>query len=141
MVVPPLYFDHDVSGYTERLLRHSGYDVVTASEAGLANAGDGLQLATAANAHRVLVSHNAKEYRLLHDAWLLWTDLWGIVTSHAGILIIPQPPKWPHARAAAEITAFFDSSPAIENELYEWRSEDRQWERRIRRLSAPKQNL
>lgn len=126
----PLYLDNDVSGDVARLLRQAGHSLLTASDVGLANVGDHEQLITATKMRRVLVSHNAKDYRLLHDAWRRWTEVWRITRPHAGILIIPQPPTWSSPRAAHEIADFFSLELVIENELYEWRRGTRRWERR-----------
>jgi len=140
VAVPPLYFDHDVSAIISRSLRRSSYDVVTASEIGLTRAGDHEQVTAAAELNRVLISYNAKDFRLLHDAWRRWSDLWGVGRSHAGILIILQSPAWSAARAVREIIQFFEFEVTIENELYEWWRDSRQWERRVQRNTVPKQS-
>lgn len=64
--------------------------MVTAHELGLDAAPDGQQLLAAQSAQRILVSHNRKDFRLLHDAWYRWAEAWGVQPDHAGSLIVPH---------------------------------------------------
>jgi hypothetical protein len=85
------YLDHDVSfqvaGALRRLPAHS---VITTRDMGMESAKDPDQLLLAAERRWVLVSHNRKDFRLLHRAWHLWTTHWRVPATHAGILIIPH---------------------------------------------------
>jgi len=84
------HLDHDVSRYIAPPLRFSGHSVVTAHELGLDSAPDGQQLLSARAAQRILVSHNRKDFQLLHDTWYRWAEAWGVHRDHEGILILPQ---------------------------------------------------
>ena len=60
------YIDHDVSRYVATLLRQSRHDACAAFDVGLASVHDGIQLMTAARQRRILVTHNWKDFLLLH---------------------------------------------------------------------------
>ncbi len=114
-----LYTDHNVALQIAVLLRAAGHDVVTARERNLERAGDDEQLLAAAEVGRLLITHNAKDFILLHDAWRRWSKAWNLAAHHAGILVIPQLPP---ARAAQEIDDFLRSRPRLQDELYLWRA-------------------
>ncbi len=116
-----LHLDNDVALGYQALLRAHGHDVTTAAEAGLESAGDEQQLLSAAQARRILVTHNRKDFRLLHRAWNRWAAAWGVTAEHAGILIIPQVKPAQRPAMAQELSAFVSSGRALVNELYEWR--------------------
>jgi predicted nuclease of predicted toxin-antitoxin system len=63
-----LYFDHNVARRLAQVIRARGYDVVEARALGLARAPDGEQLLEATRQRRVLVTHDAEDFALLHDA-------------------------------------------------------------------------
>lgn len=114
-----LYLDHNISKRLADLLRDAAYRVVTTPEVGMDDAGDERQLLLAAARGWVFITHNIKDYYLVHDAWLLWSDAWGVSPVHAGILIIPDAPAGlPMLR---EIDAFLAQGLPLRNELYEWK--------------------
>ncbi|MGH2354417.1 MAG: DUF5615 family PIN-like protein, partial [Chloroflexota bacterium] len=84
------HIDHDVTNHVTQSLHNYGHHAWTARDLGLEKAHDGVQLMAAAQQQRVLVSHNWKDFRLLHRTWLHWTEVWQIPLQHAGILIVPQ---------------------------------------------------
>jgi predicted nuclease of predicted toxin-antitoxin system len=127
--VADLYFDHNVAVETALLLRNAGHTALSARDRSLERAGDQVHLLTAAESGSVLVTHNAKDFVLLHDAWLLWSRSWNVTEAHPGILVIPQPPVWSPNRAAQELAQFFQTIISLRNELYSWQS-SRQWVRR-----------
>ncbi len=113
-------------------LRFHGHDVVTANDAGLLDAADDIHLLAAADADRILVTHNGKDFRLLHHAWVRWAHAWGVSRAHAGILIIPQPPFWRFRMAVGAIVVFIDHEVAgasLANELYEYLRGEQHWQR------------
>lgn len=84
------YLDHDVALNVTGQLRALGHHVVTSREQGQEEAGDFLQLLTAAQNNWVLVSHNRKDFQLLHRAWVTWSRAWSVQAVHAGVLILPH---------------------------------------------------
>jgi hypothetical protein len=119
------YTDHDVSSHTAAALRRHGHDVITTRELHGERAPDYRQLLTASEQDRILVTHDERDYALLHGAWLLWSSVWQVVAQHSGVLIIPQwvPPftEWEAEGAATQLTAFVQAHLSLANELYLWR--------------------
>jgi len=80
-----LYFDEDSSQHRLMIaLRSHSIDLLTSFDAGMNARDDGSQLIFATAQGRVLVSANARDFTLLHSAWMEQGRL------HLGILIIPQ---------------------------------------------------
>lgn len=90
---------------------------------------DDEQLLFAAQQRRVLITHNIKDFQMLHDAWKRWSSAWEVDQPHSGLLIIPQPPTWEADRAAQELHAFFQTFPVLANESYQYYAVTG-WERR-----------
>ncbi len=65
------FLDHNVSLRVAELLRRRGHAARTAREMRLEGIGDEQILLTAATHEWVAATHNAKDFRLLHDAWHL----------------------------------------------------------------------
>lgn len=93
-----------------------GHTARTALDLGLAHAGDDEHLLIAAQNGWILVSHNRKDFNLLHDGWRRWSAAWGVIALHGGILIIPQ--SWPAKRTASEIDSFIQTGVLLANQLY-----------------------
>ncbi len=118
-----LYTDHNVALPTATALRIVyGHDIVTARDLGLERADDAVHFLTAAQQGRILITHNAKDFVLLQEAWLLWSVAWGVAPTHAGVLVIPH--RWLPPQAAREIDAFLNDHliHTLTNRLYAWRS-------------------
>lgn len=113
------YFDHNVSQPLADLLCGTGHTVITARDLHLEVAGDERHLVVAAERRTILCTHNVKDFRLLHDAWLLWSRTWNVQPIHAGIVIFPD--AWPDARAAQELGSLIAQGFAFVNTCYEWR--------------------
>ncbi len=88
----------------------------TAAELGLHLAPDGHHLLMAAQADRIFVTHNAKDFITMQDAWVRWSGAWDVTPMHAGILIIPQ--VWIPLYAAREIARFLGTRASLPNEIY-----------------------
>jgi hypothetical protein len=66
--------------------------------------------------------HDRNDFRLLHDAWLLWYHRWGARQSHAGILVLEQYERQLAWEIAGVITALVGTCcVSLEGDLYEWR--------------------
>ncbi len=80
---PPaaLYCDEDVSVALAAMLRARGFPVTTTRDAGHLGWTDEQQLQAAADADRILLTHNRTDFERLHREWL------GSGRQHAGIVI------------------------------------------------------
>lgn len=114
------YLDHNVSAEIANVLRETDHTAVTADELGLDDITDDAHLLIAAERREIFVTHNRKDFELLHDAWRRWSRAWGVARSHAGILIVAQLDRSWWARVAAELAAFVESDPMLSNALYKW---------------------
>ncbi|HET8628087.1 MAG TPA: DUF5615 family PIN-like protein [Thermomicrobiales bacterium] len=115
------HLDHNISMALTALLRTAGHDAVTAVDLGLQGASDGVHLAEAAEAGRILVTHNCDDLILLHRACHRWSRRWGVYRPHAGILVIPQAPHLQPARAAVEVELVARQAPIIgELNTFDW---------------------
>jgi hypothetical protein len=116
--------DHNVAAQVADRLNVRGHTAMTVGALGLAMARDNQLLLRAAQDHRIFITHNWKDFRLLHDAWREWSAAWGVTGTHAGILVIPTRPVWDPPRAADEIdqfvTAIQNASRSLANHLYRW---------------------
>jgi hypothetical protein len=112
------YLDEDTSNALRITLEGDGHDVAWAIAEGRRSAKDGEHLLRAAQARRILVTHNRADFELLHDAWMRWSAAWGAEAAHGGILIIPQPTDVSPIRIVRDITRFMRSGVAFENEMY-----------------------
>lgn len=86
------YIDEDLSDDLADRLRALGFDALHAREAGNRGAIDPRQLAIAARTRRVLVTANFAHFRMLHEAWLVWSgdNGGGRLGSHQGIAVVPN---------------------------------------------------
>ncbi len=106
--------DHNLSRRLAPALRAFGQDCVAARDLGLEGADDDIQLTTATDAGRILVTHNRKDFIALHRAWRRWSRHWGVTERHGGILVLlPQKPELP---ILDEVVA----GHAIAGELHEY---------------------
>lgn len=99
-----------------------GYDITYAREQGLERASDAAHLLHAATQHRVLLTHNERDFLLLHQAWMLWSRSWKIAPSHAGVIALPQQERWSPRRALDEIEMILTATQSIVNEFWRWKA-------------------
>lgn len=124
------YLDSDVPLLLGRLLRRAGHVVAAARELGLGAATDDAQLLAAVRGGRLLVTHNRRDFTLLHDAWRSWPPAFGLaLPAHPEILVLDQAPPGVLFESI-EVLLAATSPPARRNELFWWRSRDG-WSRRI----------
>jgi hypothetical protein len=64
-----------------------------------------------------LVTHNRKDFELLHAAWIRWSGAWQTTAQHVGILILPQ--AWSVERAVLELSSA-TTSLVLPNHLYRY---------------------
>lgn len=115
------YLDEDTAIALTDLLRVHGHDVTHTHAAGMDRAPDYRQLLHATNRGWVLVTHNRRDFRLLHGTWLAWTQEWGIDRRHRGILVVDQVPTPLLPIVAQAIVDFVhDTSESLDNTLHEW---------------------
>jgi hypothetical protein len=88
--VADLYFDNDVSVHLAALLRDAGHTVTLTRDLRRTRAFDEQQLITALELDANLVTHNYRDFLLLHRAWELWRSRWHVTELHPGILVLPQ---------------------------------------------------
>ena len=108
--------DNNVSIDVATHLKARGHSAVTARTGRLWRASDDEHLWRAAQAHRIFVTHDEKDFTLLHRAWLRW----GVPIPHAGIAAVPQA-GWSDQRIADELHALVRHFSPLTNELYHWR--------------------
>jgi hypothetical protein len=76
------YFDEDVPIPLARALRQRGVDVLTTQEAAMSHAPDAEQMAFAVAYQRAFLTHNKRDFVLIHQAYLQKReDHWGIVVA------------------------------------------------------------
>ncbi|HEX6512724.1 MAG TPA: DUF5615 family PIN-like protein [Chloroflexota bacterium] len=81
--------DERVPRELERLLIADGHTVFHAKDVAK-GAGDARQFVQALNRQAVLVTQNVGDFRLLQQAWRLWSGVWGVRTQHKGIIGLPK---------------------------------------------------
>lgn len=123
------YLDEDMAIALPPLLRARGHRATDTHAEGMDSARDYTQLLYAARREWVLVTHNLRDFRLLHGAWLAWAFAWasdgasygGVLRHHTGILVVAQLPSPRYDEIVAAIDALArDPTVVIENALHEW---------------------
>lgn len=125
-----LFADEDVYNELKQLLTESGHDVVSPIELGLRGAGDEMCFLHAASDARTIITHNGKDFSLLHRAWMTWPGQWNIATQpqHSGILSVPHQNLLSPTAAANRIDWLIRTSGSLLNTFYRlersglWRS-------------------
>jgi hypothetical protein len=133
--VARLYLDSDVSRWLAPALRAAGHDTTTAHAEGRPGGSDDEQLLFAAQAGRVLLTHNRDDFVLLHGAWRRWPAAWGVAApAHPGILVLDHRPE---TELTGAVDAFLGRAAPVPlvGALYWWRARlgwhhqlaDRRW--------------
>jgi len=125
-----LYLDHNVSLHLASPLRAAGHDVVSARDLNRIRLSDDAQLLSAVRLARILVTHNRRDFLLLHEAWIAWPAALGAAfPAHRGILVLDAASD----RMLATIVSDFLSAGAYEdlsNSLLWWHGPDGWFRRR-----------
>lgn len=111
-----LYLDNDIPLPAAIALQSRGHDVVHVHDFGTFAESDDYHLSAATRLHRVLVTCNHKDFRLLHHAWTRWTAEWNVDHQHGGILVVPQG----GIDVAAIVDDFFRTGYPLTNHLYRY---------------------
>ena len=115
--------DHNFVHRAASLLSERGHRAVTARDVGLAEAADAEYFVRAATHEEILLTFNAKDFRLLQYAWRRWALVWQLPLIHYGVITIPQNQRWDTIRIAQEVGNFLMGDYPLRNELYEWNDE------------------
>lgn len=103
------------------ILRAAGHDVLEARQMRLERAKDDELLLRAGEENRILITHDANGFELLHDAWRRWSNAWGVAAAHSGILILAQRPHLAEFEIGEAAARFFEATVPLTNELFRWR--------------------
>ena len=77
-----LYLDEDVPIQIAKALRQRGVDMLTTHEAGMAESADEQQVAFAAEKHRAILTHNKRDFVVIHRTYLQeGKEHWGIIVA------------------------------------------------------------
>jgi urease accessory protein UreE len=120
-----LYLDEDVSHHIRPLLEATGHTIYTTYQQGRAETSDGDQLLYAAANAWTIISHNRRDFELLHDAWLRWTRAWSLGNRHLGILIISQ--RISHHDNATVIDTLLSAHPNVDDQLLGYDTTSQVW--------------
>jgi predicted lysophospholipase L1 biosynthesis ABC-type transport system permease subunit len=69
----------------------------------------------------ILVTCNAKDFALTHEAWTLWPVTWGVASVtlfHEGILVIPNGSRAQAPRMATLVAQFLTSGESPRNRYF-----------------------
>lgn len=115
------YLDEDIPIAVAHFLTEAGHSVrTTVAEQRLGRWGAD-QLLYVAERGWILVTHNRRDYRALHEGWIVWSALWVQPQSHGGILTIDKGNRLTASDYAGAIaTLMSDPAPTLANRTYEW---------------------
>jgi hypothetical protein len=114
--------DENVTERLIMLLILLGYDATSVGRIGSKGWNDASQLLNATAIKHVVVTYDAEDFELLHQAWRRWSAAWNVdpLPRHAGILAI-RPDKGLTAREVAEaIDAIAQREPKLANRFFGW---------------------
>lgn len=120
------YLDENVSEKLIPLLRNGDHDVTSAIQSGQRSVSDALLLLDAARRGRLFITHNDRDFKLLHDAWHAWSTEWigQIAPRHAGILIIRTSNQTVVPVIFDAIQRLLLTVDTFENRLFRWNLRD-----------------
>ena len=115
--------DENVSESLAPALQSLGHDAVTTTGLGRKGATDVSQLSYAARTRRVLITHDARHYAMLHEAWQTWSRDWGVSdrVRHPGILFLPDPGILSIEDAPSLVDDLLSTVESVENHLFAWK--------------------
>ncbi len=110
------FVDNDFPLGAGNALQHLGHDIESARSTNREHCHDDDQLLYATTENRILITHNRRDFRLLHDAWQRWSQAWGVQRLHGGILVLGQ--GLTYREYAAIIDAYLTQSGPVTNEFH-----------------------
>lgn len=117
-----LYLDENMSLAVGARLHVRGHIVTSTAAEGRLGTPDPRLLLEAAEQGWTLVTHNRRDFRLLHDAWHTWTNAWGTKQDHAGILVLDRVVgQTPEETAALIDSLVRDPQTRLSRALYDWK--------------------
>lgn len=96
-------------------LNTRGHDAISIKKHQLRGSGDEVILFEAAQEGRCVVTHNEKDFKLLHRAWLRWP----LSMEHAGILVVPQKYALSVRAIVEQLERFAGGGQPAQNRLYQ----------------------
>ncbi|HEX5167040.1 MAG TPA: DUF5615 family PIN-like protein, partial [Thermomicrobiales bacterium] len=93
-----------------------GHDIESARSTNREHCHDEDQLLYAATTNRILLTHNRRDLRLLHDAWHRWGRAWSVQHQHAGILVLPQGRTY--REHVTRVLALLGQNESVTNQLH-----------------------
>jgi hypothetical protein len=84
------YCDENVDVVVATLLNKADHVASTTVGEGRIRAWDPDQLQYATDQGCILVTHNRRDFRTLHDAWMQWSPRWRERRPHGGMVILDQ---------------------------------------------------
>jgi hypothetical protein len=110
------FLDNDFPLGVGVALARVGHDVTSARSTNREHRRDDDQLLHASHEQRIILTHNKRDFELLHDAWHRWSRSWGVQSVHGGIIVIHQ--GWSHRRYAFVINDFLATYPDLTNRMH-----------------------
>jgi hypothetical protein len=117
--VVAFYLDNDVSREVGTYLREHHHYVTHTRDQQQTRAHDEVQLLTALDLQALLVTHNYKDFAMLHRAWELWRVRWNIEEFHPCILVLPHGPS---ERLVDALLAMLQAGLPAQSTLYRLRA-------------------
>ena len=120
------YLDENVSEKLIPALRDQHHDVTSAIQSGQRTVSDALLLLDAARHGRIFITHNDRDFKLLHEAWRAWSTAWNgeEAARHAGILIIRTSNQTVVPVIVDAIQRLLPTVDTFENRLFRWNIRD-----------------
>lgn len=120
-------------------MRERGYDAESARDLGRLRWTDVRVLTHASQVGQTVVTHNGRDFRMLHEAWINWRLRWSReaeretgrvvpMSGHAGIVIVPQSAV---AEVESLVALFAERHDAVPDRIFAW-SQLRGWNELLR---------
>lgn len=123
------YLDSDVSIHLAPLLHGLGHSATTSRDVGLRGATDDAQLLEAVQRGWITITHNRRDFTMLHDAWITWPAAFGMaLPPHPVVLVLEQGRPRVHI-GVLEAIMTANTSVDLANELLWWRRNSGWWRR------------